>query len=189
MTELYAPVQVVVDTDKLLDQIGWRETDYNYEGEEYEQTGPANLRKGLAAEVAKVLAPQLRSEMVEVVREVANEVAHERVAAVVDEVMAGEIRKTNSWGEPTGEPVTLREILVAEVKTALERKVDTHGRPAGYSRDGMPYVDYVARTAAAEAIKGELAPAVKDAVAEVKSKVTSIVSEHLAAQITREVVR
>lgn len=39
MTDLFAPVQIVVDTDKLLESLGWRSATQGYDGEWYEEGG------------------------------------------------------------------------------------------------------------------------------------------------------
>ncbi|MFI9507201.1 hypothetical protein [Nocardia sp. NPDC052566] len=188
MKEFTAPVQIVVDTDKLLDQIGWRSRGYDSDGDPCEETGPAELRRDLATEVAKILALKLREEMKSVVRKVIAEIARDRAATIVDDVLTAGFRKTNSYGEPVGDPVTLRELVVAEVSNQLTRQVDESGRtPDGYGRTRMSYVQYVARTAAAEALRGELGAAAAAAVDEVKAGVTAMVAEELGKKIVRAV--
>ncbi|WP_280245449.1 hypothetical protein [Nocardia abscessus] len=190
MTEFTAPVQLIVDTEKLLEQIGWRKTGYNAYGDDYEETGPVDLKRDLASEVAKILAPTLKDEMKTVVREVATEVAQERVNAIIDEALTAGFRKTNSYGEPIGQTITLREMIIEEVKGQLERKVSVDGRPAdSYNRAAMTYVEFVARRAARNALDGELGAAADAAVEEVKSKVKAVVADDLGAKIARAVTR
>src|SRR5690606_37843353 len=177
-------------TEKLLGQIGWRTYGYDYDGEPTETVEPADLHRDLAFQVARILAPELREEMRQVVREVATEVALEKVVTVIDEVMEAGFRKTNHYGEPTGEPITLREMVVAEVKGQLERPVDRSGHKADrYSRESLTYVQFVASKAAQDALKGELGEAVTEAVGEVKGRVRSIVADELAAKVTKELTR
>lgn len=188
-TEFTAPVQIVVDTERLLDQIGWRKTHYDEDGP-YEQTGAADMRHDLATEVAKILAPTLSKEMRAAVREVVTEAATAQVGKFIDEVFAAGFRKTNAFGEPVGEPVTLRELVIAGINDQLQRQVNGRGgTPDSYDRDRMPYIEYVARKAATEALNGELGQAVTAAVAEVKAGVTNLVSAELAEKITRAVTR
>lgn len=187
---LYAPVQIVVDTEKLLNQIGWRDVKYGHDGELEEVGGTLNLRDSLAQEVARQLAARLEDEMRGVVRDTVKQVAAEKVAEIVDDVIHGEVSRTNQWGEKVGEPITLRALLVDQVKKQLTVKVDRRGTPTGgYDRDGQTYLNYVAGEAARDALRGELAEATKAAVADVKAKVTGIVAEELGAQIAKAVTR
>ena len=190
-TEYTAPVQIVVDPEKFLDQIQWRKQvpDY-YDGGSYERTGEFDPQRDLASHVAVILARQLRKEMTDVVRDTVKEVAQEQVAGIIADLMAEGFQMTNTFGEPSGERVTMRELVVGEVKGQLERRVNRNGHKAEtYDRDALPYVQYVAANAAREALNGELNEATKTAVAEVKAKVTNLVAEQLGAQIARAVTR
>ena len=189
-TEFTAPVQIIVDTEKLLDQIGWRKTGYDYEGDAYEETGPADIRRDLATEVAKILARKLRDEMKAVVRDAVIEAARAQVADIITETMTAGFRKTNSYGEPQGAPITLREMVVNEVKGQLAMRVDEYGRKADrYSGSHLTFVEFHARSAAQAALKGELGEAVTAAVAEVKSGVQALVSKELSERIAKAVTR
>lgn len=189
-TEFTAPVQIIVDTEQLLDQIGWRKTSYDYEVGAYEETGPADIRRDLATEVAKILARKLRDEMKAVVRDVVAEVARAQVADIITETMATGFRKTNGYGEAVGEPITLREMVVNEVKGQLEMRVDEYGRKSDrYSGSHLTFVEFHARSAAQAALKGELGEAVTAAVAEIKGGVQDLVSKELAERIAKAATR
>jgi len=190
MTDLVAPVQIVVDTEKLLQQIGWSHFGYDSDGDPTEDISPVDLHRDLAFQVARILAPQLEKEMRSVVRDVVAEVARDRVAVVIDEVFAAGFRKTNGYGEPIGEPVTLRQMVIGEVEGQLARKVTANGNSArGYDSGAMSYAEYVAANAAKEALRGELGAAVTAAVDEVKGRVTGLVAEELGAKIAKAVTR
>lgn len=62
------------------------------------------------------------------VSEVRNEVIREKVAPLIEEALTGEIRKTNSYGEPTGQTTTLRDEIMAEAQRTLTK-------PTGSSYD------------------------------------------------------
>lgn len=189
MTNYTAPVQIVVDTEKLLDQIGWHDYGYDRDGEPYEEGGPIDLRNNLAAMVAQELARTLRNDMEKAVRAKVEEVAAARAAVIVNEVIDGDIRQTNSFGEPVGEPTTLRALVVEQVKAQLAAKVGRDGRPSGYGRDGKTVVEWAAENAARDALRGELANAAAGAVGEVKARVQAIVADELGAQIAKAVTR
>lgn len=191
MPEYTAPVQIVVNTEEFLEQIGWHKNGgYDSEGDYYEESGKLDLRGDLAGLVARHLATDLRKEMTPIVRDMVTEVARDRVAAVIDDVFAAGFRKTNRYGEPVGETITLREMVIEQVQGQLERRVDERGNtPDGYGRGSMPFTEYMARKAANEALRGELGEAATAAVEEVKAKVKAVVAEDLGAKIARAVAR
>lgn len=190
MSELTAPIQLVVDVEKLLDQVGWKSYGYDSDGEPYDSTRPANLRAGLATEVARILAGHLRDEMKSVVREAVTEAARDQVAGIISEVITIGFRKTNAYGEPIGPEITVREMVVEQVKVQLERRVNNRGNKADtYDRDARTYIQYVAEEAAANALKGDLKAAADAAVAEVSNRVKTLVADQLGAQITKAVTR
>lgn len=190
MTEYTAPLQLVVDVEKLLDQVGWNDYERDIDGDPVQTTRPANLRNGLATEVARILAGHLLGDMRSVVRDAVTEEARAQVAPIIDEVMTTGFRKTNSYGEAVGEMITVRELVIEQVKHQLERKVTRNGNTAtGYDRDARTYIQHVAHEAANAALNGELKAATTAAVDEVQAKVKDLVADQLGAQITRAVSR
>ncbi len=180
------PIQLVVNTDALLAQIGWTTTHIDYDGDPYTTTETVDMKRDLASMVAQILADRLHREMIPVVRDAVKEAAQERVAAIVADAMAQGFRKTNTYGEPTGEPITMREMVIGEVKGQMERRVTRNGNAAErYDSGALPYVQYVAAKAAQEALNGELKAAATAAVDEVKGSVKALVAEELGAKIAK----
>lgn len=178
-----APVTITVDLDDVIKN-GFEWRDYDIDGE------PIGGRTGFVGMVASLVANKLAGDMQSAVRDIVAASAKEKVDDIIDDVVYGKIGLTNGFGEPTGKTTTLRELLVDNVKTELARKVTRNGSVAApYDRDAQTYINYVARTAAAQAIHGELDAAIKEAVTEVKSGVTALVSEEVSKRIVREVVR
>lgn len=186
-TNLSAPVEIVVDTEKLLEQIGWREAYQLSDGDYAEEGGSLDLKKDLASQVAFILAQRIESEMKALVRQVIEDLAKAKVQAVIDDVIAGDLQKTNRYGEPTGEKTTLRAMIVDQVKAELTRKVNSRGESATYGDNTTPYVEYFARKAARDAIAKELRATVDEAIAGVKSVVRDTVSAELAERIMKAV--
>lgn len=187
-TSFHTAVQLVVDSEKLLELVGWSETGYSHDGEPTMEGGPVNIKRDLAVLVAQQLAARVDGEMKSVIREAVSDVAREKVDTIIDEVIHGEIRKTNSFGEPTGAAFTLRELIIASATEQLNRKVTDRGETSRYGNDKtMPYIAYVARKEAAGAIDRELKDAVAEAVSEVKTVVKASVSTELAERIVKAV--
>lgn len=184
MADLTAAIQVNIDPKALLAELHWNESGYDDEGEVWQDTRPFNL----AREVAKSIARELRDDMRKDVRDIVVETARAQVADIITETMAAGFRKTNSYGEPTGEPITLREMVVDQVKGELVRLVDGYGRPADrYNGGNLTFIEYHSRKAATEALKGEVGTAVADAVAEIKTGVKSLVTESMAAKVHKAI--
>lgn len=188
--DLSVPVQIVVDEKKLLDEIGWTDYHQDRDGDFHAEGGKFDVRGNLAGLVADRLAKFMEDEMRAVVREIITDEAKTRVAFIVGGVISDGIRKTNAYGEPTGETTTLRELIVEQAQKQLTRKVNSRGETDRYAGNGsIPYVQYVAQEAARAALKGELADATKAAVDQVKAKVTGLVAEELGAKIAQAVTR
>ncbi|MGC5163183.1 hypothetical protein ACLQ3J_10725 [Rhodococcus sp. DT1] len=121
-------------------------------------------------------------------REAISDADRAKVDAIIYEVIHGEIRKTNSFGEPTGDAFTLRELIVTSSKEELTWKVTERGEISRWGNDKtVLYIAYVARKEAAGAIDRELKGAVAEAVAEVKAVVKESVSADLAERIVEAV--
>jgi hypothetical protein len=101
-----------------------------------------------------------------------------RIAPMIEEAIATPLRKTNTWGEPTGETTTLRDVIVAEAQAFLNRPADQ------YAREKSTVVQAFIRQEVAAAVKAELA----DALAKAKAEVFGAVKANAASIIT-EVVR
>ena len=116
----------------------------------------------------------------------------ERVAAKIDaeverivlETLTTTVQPTNQFGEPQGEPITLRSRIAAQVTRALETKVDDRGHAQG-EREFSNYDTARHRTRVERAIanavddiaKKELATAVHAAATEVRSRVGATVQQ------------
>lgn len=70
--------------------------------------------------------PELRNQYMDVRREA----LRDQLAPIIEQVMAEPFRKTNSYGEPTGQPVTLRELVIAEVRNVMNSPADKYASPS-----------------------------------------------------------
>lgn len=89
--------------------------------------------------------------------QIRGEVIREVVRPQIEEALGRPFRKTNTYGEPVGEPVTLRELIVDEVQRVLRQPADT------YSREKGTVLEVAVRKEVADAFGNEVRDAVKQA--------------------------
>lgn len=102
-------------------------------------------------------------------------------AAVLPQVAAAietGLQQTNSWGEPVGEPTSLRDLILKEAKEAISRPADAYDRKKG------TVLEKVVREAVDRTIRAELSAV----LAEEKAKVVAAVQAQ-AAELIAEAVR
>ena len=98
-------------------------------------------------------------------REIRTELIRDMIRPQLEQALAEPFRRTNDYGEPTGQPVTLRELVVKEAQRALTAPVDT------YNRDKGSFVDQLVRTEVRNAFAAEVADALKQARAAVAGEI------------------
>ena len=90
------------------------------------------------------------------------------------------MRKTNHWGEPSGEPTTLRSEIVKQAETFLTKPVSR-----GYQQGSETQVQVFIREAVERVVKKELQAAVDQG----KKQVLAAVKDQAAEVITATVAR
>jgi len=100
------------------------------------------------------------------------------VKPIVAEALAGPIRKTNSYGEPTGAATTMRELIIAEVGKALHEPLDK------YNRSGPTFL----HKAVADTVRTMLDAELKAVFDAEKAKIVAAVKDK-AADLIADAVR
>lgn len=157
-------------------------------GAYYDEDGDLIGGKSVAdAVVAKLVAQATKgdysSSLKQRVQEIRDEEIRCRIAATVDGALAEPINLTNSYGQRTGQTVTLTELIMQAAEkwlseTERDRRTDRSERR----------INLLVRTQVDEALKTEIAEAVraaKDAVAKQLGKsVSDVVTEAVRAGLT-----
>jgi predicted nucleic-acid-binding protein len=143
--------------------------------DEYE-TAPQTLGEAVVEQVVRTLIPQeTRGELARVVREIRAEVIRDALKPIVAEAIEQGIQRTNTFGEPTGKAITLRELIIAEVKKVMTEPTDR------YNRDKGGFVAQLVRAEVQGAIAKEMAAAMANekakAVAAVRAKGAEIIAQ------------
>lgn len=169
-------INVTVDNVDLTTPVGTRpeyDSDGDYSGE---------VPKTLADLVAEKLAARLtKDDQYPRLRELVDRIRTEEIQAAIkpaiEAAIAKPIRKTNSWGESTGQETTLTELVVSEVRNVLEKR-------DSYDRAAPTFVQKIIRDEVTRALSQEL----KEAIAAEKTKVVAAVRAQ-AAELIAESVR
>jgi hypothetical protein len=153
--------------DKITAQIELDLTDvqavegYTYGGE-YDEGPTGSVTQLIVFEAARILVKQMTDGAREDMR---NMVVEELRAAVVEEMqrcLDEEIQLTNSYGEPKGEPTSLRDMIVDAGEKWLSELVDSKGNPA----DDYDRRNNRAKTRLQRYIADAIGPKVKEAFSE-----------------------
>ena len=102
----------------------------------------------------------------------------------VNRVLTGTIQPTNSWGEPKGEPTTLRDMMTKLVKEHLDQRVDSSGRVTQCSGNNTyPRSEYLVRNALQGDIDKAVDKEVKIVVADVRKQLAESATKKLGSAI------
>lgn len=112
------------------------------------------------------------------VAKIRTEVIRAKVEAEVEAALTAEFRPTNSWGEPTGEPTTLRALIAKQAQEAVKM---------GLARPGYREGESTAMRVIRDQVNGMLAKELAEAVAEEKAKVVAAVRAKAAEMIAQAV--
>jgi len=144
--------------------------------EAYGEDDPATIRIRdlVAREIVDRLAQDRDRwyELSRTVTEIKREVIREAVRPAVEQAIAEPIQKTSVYGDPVGGPVTLREVIVDEARKVINAK-----DPNDYRGDKGTFLVRVVREEVSNALRAEIADAVKEAKARVADEIGSQVAQ------------
>lgn len=139
----------------------------------------------VSAAVAKLVKDkdygEVHSGLRKRVAQIRDEEIRERVRLELDEVMLQPVTATNQWGEPVGQPTTLRALIVAEATKFFSVKLKSD------SYDRRPELTGAQRVIA-ELVKAELTKELAAAFADEKAKVVKAV-QGKAAELLAQAVK
>lgn len=124
------------------------------------------------------LLEEVRREVKASIREFLADAIRDQVSGIVTETLTGPIRKTNHWGEPVGEPTTLRQMISEQATEFLSAK----GTEDRYGNK-VPGFGSLLKTEVTDAMTKEL----KAAIVEARQKVAEAVRER-AGELLGDVI-
>lgn len=102
-----------------------------------------------------------------------------RADEVVEQAMQDRFQRTNHYGEPIGEPVNIRELIMNEAAKRMDQKVNANtGGKAGYRDKSCTFVEWRVKQAIGEAVKVE----VEKIEAAVHKQAVEAMAAHLAQE-------
>lgn len=115
--------------------------------------------------------------------DIRDEEIRKAIEPIVTEAISGEIHKTNTYGEPTGQTTTIRELIMAEAKAYVTKSADS------YNRGGETVLQKWVREQIATAFAKELATVMAEekakVVAAVRTKAADLIAEAVKQGIGR----
>lgn len=167
-------MNITVKVDEVsLDTVVAEIVAFDEEGEPYGQ-GNRTVADIVSAQIVDRLVrdkgwPTLQEQ----VRDIRAEVIKDALRPQIDEAISKPIQKTNTYGEAIGEPTTLRELIVDEVRKAVNAPADR------YSSNRGTYL----QQAVADEVKKALGKEIAEAVKEARALVAGQVGQQVAAAV------
>lgn len=169
-------INVTVDVDKIdLNEII---------GSHYDEDGdrvPAGNLADLVAHqlVLKMAKSDVYNNLVERVRTIRDEEIRAHLAPTIAEALNAPLKRTNTYGEPTGTETTLRDLVMDEAKKYLG-EIDRH---ASRMNNSVTRLQVALKEAVDAAFKAEIADAVKAVREDVKTRFGQSVGELVSGAV------
>lgn len=147
--------------------------------EETGETYPQGERTIGDAVAAQIVAAATKDSgryraLIDNVTSIRAEMIREAIAPQIEQALTSPFRKTNQYGEATGQEGTLRELIIEEAQKAMTREVDG----SGY-RDRQTFIQKTVAEQVQKALGAEIADAVKAA----REQVSKEIGSHVAAAV------
>jgi hypothetical protein len=177
-----APMHVTLDID--LDSLLGPKGPFGPDGENggEQQTLAEVIAEMAAARMLASLGHEQRVDIQHRARQITDDEIRAQVQPLIATALERSMRKTNPWGEPTGEPATLAETIVAEAQRQLTKP--TQGDSYDSTRRKTLVQDIIAKEVE-RTIRYELA----DEMSKVKEQVAAAIREQGAAVLTETIRR
>lgn len=171
-------LRVEVSKPELSDIVG--ERGYGEDGQ------PATLGDMIVEAMVRQLAADPRTaELRGRIKDLRDAEISARLAPLITEALAGPWRRTNTWGEPSGEPVALRDIVIEEAQKVLQGAQ----RDRAYERQ-EPLITQLVRREVDQVLRRDMTEAVRaereKVVAAVRTKAATIIADSLAAGLSQK---
>jgi len=168
----------------LSSDIGTEIRDYDHETGAVETRGKT-LGDLVAEQITqKLVADDHYREMRKRYLKVRDEEIRAAVAPVVAEALAGPIQKTNSFGEPTGQQTTMRELIMAETQRLVSKGTDS-----GYSNRRKTFLQELIEKETGRLFAAELSAVMAAEKEKVVAAVRSAGAELLAEAVKKGIGR
>jgi hypothetical protein len=145
------------------------------------------MRDAIVNQIVVALSDKLEDGVTKLVQQRIEALAREQFDALarakVQEFFTMAHRKTNTWGEPTGEAVSLREILLDKFRAYLDENVDEKGQVSSYSKS-MKRSQWMLNELAHKPLHDAVDQTVQSIAAKAKEQIQASVSRYIAEQLS-----
>ncbi len=100
----------------------------------------------------------------------------------VEQVFNEPFQRINVWGEPEGEPTTIKDMIALEAKNYWEQKVDSRGNVSSYT-NAKPRAEYYATKIIEHVYDKQLEQQSKALAQKLKAKIPETIGDEVAKTI------
>lgn len=145
---------------------------------------PVTLGEAIAKQVfADIKRGERYNSLRDMVENLRAEEIRGQIRPIVEAAVTKPIQRTNMYGSPTGEPITLTELIVSEAQAYLTKRDDRYGA------DKRTVIEKLVADAVDKAIRKELSEAIAEekakVVAAVRAKAADLIAEAVKAGVGR----
>ena len=167
-------MNITVNVDKVtLDTAVAEIVRYDSEGDEY-AAGERTVADIVAEKITALLVKDERwLPLRERVLEIRKDVIREVLLPVVEEAVTGTFQKTNSYGEPVGPQITMRQVIAEEAQKMMTQPADSYNREKGT----------VLQVMVRQEVQAALGNEIRDAVKQAREQVATEIGQMVAASV------
>lgn len=148
---------------------------YDSEDEEYRE-GQRTVADIVAEQItARLIKDEHWRSLKDHVLRIREQVIREALTPVVEKALTESFQKTNSYGEPVGGQITMRQVIAEEAKKIMTGPADT------YNRDKGTLLQVMVRKEVEAALRNEIRNAVKQAREQVAADIGQMVANSVQA--------
>lgn len=148
----------------------------------------ADIVRGVCRHFADRLTPLINERLDEITESAFTEAVNREAEKMLTALLTAPQRKTNSWGEPTGDVITMREYLADRFEKYMQQTVDREGRTSNDSynrtRRSQWLIDTLGEKVVLEAAKVEVEKVRKAAESQISAAVANFIANKLAGPAT-----
>jgi len=169
-------MNITVNVDEIsLDTVVADIVRYDSEDGEY-RDGERTVADIVAEQITALLVKDDRwNSLRDRVLQIRKEVIREALLPVIEQAMGGAFQKTNTFGEPVGPEITMRQVIADEAKKMMTQPADS------YNRDKGTVLQQMVRKEVEAALGAEIRDAVKQAREQVSGEIGSMVASAVQA--------
>ena len=144
----------------------------------------ALVQEQVVSNITNQMMPNIRHEIKMTVLANLDKAVDNMIAEIVEEVTSDVFQPTTSWGEPNGEPTTIKDMIAEKTLKWWEDKVDRQGKPTRYT-GAITRAEYFAEKTVGEYVRRQLDNDIKDLTARAKETINDAMAEAIKKNLKR----